>query len=214
MKKSTSKLFQICLPALATLFSAQLAALDFTPTEIEKLSSGGLVRKHLKNSRQNGFYGGAGFALINAPVETVWKALGNWSDYPKIFPKTVDTKEVSRKDDKSLIKVLLGYKILSIKYYITLTRDWNAKTIRFDLAENLPHDIDDARGYWKLIPQKDGRTLVAYAVSIRVPAGIVTFLGEEAEKSLERNVIGLPKFLKKYVEKRAPGQGKMTAKIQ
>jgi ribosome-associated toxin RatA of RatAB toxin-antitoxin module len=147
-------------------------------------------------------------------VEAVWKALGNWSEYPKIFPKTVDTKEVSRKEDKSLIKILLGYKILSIKYHITLTRDWNAKTITFDLAENLPHDIDAARGYWRLIPQKDGRTLVAYAVSVRVPAGIVTFLGEEAEKSLERNLIGLPKFLKKYVEKSAPAQGKMTAKIR
>jgi ribosome-associated toxin RatA of RatAB toxin-antitoxin module len=213
MRKNHTKLIQgVCL-SLIVLFSIPSMALDFTPGEIKKLTDGKLIRKPLKNSCQNGFYGGAGFAIIDAPVEVVWKALADWRAYPQMFPKTVDASEVSRKNDQSLVKVLLGHKILNIKYHIAVSRDWNKKTISFKLADAMPHDIDGARGYWKLIPQKDGRTLVAYAVSIRVPAGIVAFLGKSAEKSLERNVIGLPRFLKKYIEKDAPPgrYGKMTA---
>ena len=99
------------------------------------------------------------------------------------------------------------------KWFERLTRDWESKTISFNLVENLPHDIDAARGYWKLIPQNNGRTLVAYAVSIKVPAGIVAFLGKSTEKSLERGLIGLPRHLKKYIEKDVR-LSKMTARAE
>ncbi len=211
MIKHKQKTTRFCLVVILSLFSSQLLALDFTPGEIQKLTNGKLIRKPLKNSCENGFYGGAGFAVIDAPVDEVWKILGKVSAYPDIFPKTVATNEISRKENRSIIKVVLGHKLLSIKYHISLTRDWETKTISFDLAENLPHDINAARGYWKLIPQNNGRTLVAYAVSIRIPTGIVAFLGKSTEKSLERNLIGLPRHLKKYIEKDAP-LGKMTAR--
>jgi ribosome-associated toxin RatA of RatAB toxin-antitoxin module len=213
MKRQRKRVWGCLLGLWVSLLSAELAALDFTPSEIQNLSDGKLIRKPLKNSCQNGFYGGAGFAIINAPLDVVWKTLENLKAYPEIFPKTLAAKEVSRKANRTLIEVLVGYKILSIKYHITLSRDWDNKTITFNLAENMPHDIDAARGYWKLIPQNDGRTLVAYAVSIRVPPGIVAFLGKSTEKSLERGVIGLPRYLKRYIEKDAR-YDKMTAKAE
>lgn len=208
MNDSLQRLFPRVALALAVLvgISAKAGAVEFSPDELKALSDGKIVRKPLKNSCQDGFYGGAGFAVIDAPVDVVWRALGDWRAYPKMFPKTVSVDEVSRKSNRSLLKVLLGYKILSLSYHVSIDRDWDSKTLTFGLAESMPHDINGARGYWKLIPQKDGRTLVAYAVSIRIPSGVVTFLGQKAEKSLERNVIGLPIFLKKYIEVDARGR--------
>jgi hypothetical protein len=201
--------------AIAALMSDQVRAVEFSPSEIETLTSGKVVRKPLPNSRKDGFYGGAGFAIIDAPVEVVWKALEDWDAYPKIFPRTVDVKEVSRKGDRSLIRFLIGYKILSIKYHVTVSRDWEKKTVSFELAKNQAQDINKTRGYWKLLPQPDGRTLVAYAVALQVPAGIVTFLGDKMERSLEKSVIGLPKYLKKYIEKKAGDRySKMTARAR
>lgn len=193
--------------------SGTVNAIDFSKEEMKSLAEGEIVRKPLPQSRQNGFYGGAGFTLIDAPVDVVWKALSDWKSYPDIFPRTVEAKEISRQENRSLLRILLGYKILSIKYHMTVTRDWDKRTVTFKLASNQPHDIDSTKGYWKLMPQADGRTLVAYAVAVQVPAGIVTFLGEKTEKSLERSVIGLPRYLKKYIESGA-GQryGRMTAK--
>ncbi len=96
--------------------------------------------------------------------------------------------------------MLIGYKILSIEYHIIISRDWKTRTVTFKLAENQPHDIESTRGYWKLFPQPDGRTLVAYAVAVKIPAGVVTFLGDSVERSLENSLIGLPRYLKKWVE--------------
>ena len=96
--------------------------------------------------------------------------------------------------------MLIGYKILSIEYHITISRNWDQRTVTFKLAENKPHDIEATRGYWKLLPQPDGRTLVAYAVAVQVPMGVVAFLGDSVEKSLENSLIGLPRYLKKWVE--------------
>ena len=215
MKKNRSAGLILSVFAISALIAGQVEAVDFSPREIESLSAGEVVRKPLPNSRQNGFYGGAGFALIDAPPEVVWKALEDFEVYPKIFPRTVEAKEVSRKGDRSLIRFLIGYKILSVKYHVTVSRDWESKTVKFYLAKNKAHDINTTHGYWKLLPQPDGRTLVAYAVALQVPVGIVTFLGDKAEKSLERSVIGLPKYLKKFIEKKAGNRySKMTAKVR
>jgi ribosome-associated toxin RatA of RatAB toxin-antitoxin module len=191
------------LSAWSVFFSLPSHALDFTKKEIQLLAKGELVRKPLPQSRTNGFYGGAGFMVINASPEAVWKALSDFDAYPKIFPRTVEAEELSRKDDSSLIRMVIGYKILSIEYHVTINRDWEKRTLTFNLAENKPHDIEASRGYWKLFPQTDGSTLVAYAAAVQVPPGIVTFLGDSVERSLESNIIGLPKYLKRWVEKPA-----------
>lgn len=190
-------------------------ALDFSQDEIKRLSEGKAVIKPLPKSRQNGFYGGAGFSLVDAPVDVVWKALEDWKAYPEIFPKTLSAEEISRKGGRSLIKIQLGYKILNVQYHMAITRDWDTKTVTFNLSNSQAHDIDSTKGYWKLMPQADGRTLVAYAVAVQVPNGIVVFLGDKVERSLERNLIGLPKFLKRYVEGESGKKyGRMTAKAQ
>lgn len=213
--KSRGVAISFVMLASTVLMVSSVFAVDFTPSELEQLSSGKLIRKPLPNSRQNGFYGGAGFTIVDAPVEVVWKAIVDWEVYPEIFPRTLEAKEVSRKGEKSLVRILLGYKVLSVKYHITVSRDWETKTITFKLAENRAHDLKETRGYWRLLPQPDDRTLVAYVVAVQVPPGIVTFLGDSLERKLEKSVIGLPKYVKKYVENKAGDRyGRMTARAE
>ena len=215
MNRRTAIALLVFAVFLQSTISGPASALDFSQDEIRRLSEGKAVIKPLPKSRQNGFYGGAGFSLVDAPIDVVWKALEDWKAYPEIFPKTIGAQEISRKDGRSLIKVQLGYKILNVQYHMAISRDWDTKTITFNLSSGQAHDIDSTKGYWKLMPQADGRTLVAYTVAVQVPHGIVAFLGDKVERSLERNLLGLPKYVKRYVEGEAGKKyGRMTAKIQ
>jgi len=181
-------------------FSYSAAAIEFTEDELTKLQAGKTVRKSLKNSMKGGFYGGTGWAVIDAPVGAIWKALFDFEEYCKHFPSCVETKEISRKGDRSLVKQKLGYNVLSVTYHVTCVRDFKNNMLSFELVKNMPHDIDSARGYWRMFPQKDGRTLVGYAVAVRAPIGIAVFLGPRVEKKLESALIGLPGYLKKWIE--------------
>ena len=189
------------------------SAIQFSQVELDKLAAGKTVNKPLKNSLNNGFYGGTGWAIIDAPVEVVWAALEDFDAYPDFFPRTVSTKELTKRDTQSIVHMALGYKILTIEYQLSVIRHPEKKMISFTMMENRPHDIVDTRGYWRLFPQKDGRTLVAYAVALQIPPGIVTFLGTSLEKKLERHLIGLPKYLKRWVESPAGNRYRaLTAK--
>jgi hypothetical protein len=48
---------------------------------------------------------------------------------------------------------------------------------------------------------------------VKLPSGIVTFLGKRLEKELEDSIIGLPRYIKRWVEKPTGNRyRKMTAR--
>ena len=211
-----SNKFRIIIPTIGLAFvliSSPSLAVEFSEAELERLQSGRTVRQPLAKSRQNGFYGGTGWAIVDAPAHVIFAAIQDWDAYPKVFPRTVSAKELSRDKNRSLVRMELGYKFLSVEYHLDVKPIPEKNTVSFSLVPNRPHDIESVRGFWRLFPQKDGRTLVAYGVAVQVPAGIVTFLGNRLEKELEDGLIGLPRYIKKWVEKPTGNRyRKMTAR--
>ena len=190
---------------LLSAFDAH-AAVKLSDQEISDLFSGKTIRHPVDRSSKDGFFGGTGWALINAPVEEVWQALVDFNSYANYYKYTNTVRETARKGQRSLVRMDLGYKILRVSYFLDVKKDRDNWTLRYRLDTNRPHDIDDARGYWRLLPQKGGKTLVAYVASIQIPKGLANFLGESKRKSMERYVLGAPGQLKKWVEKSASGK--------
>jgi ribosome-associated toxin RatA of RatAB toxin-antitoxin module len=180
--------------------AANAGAVDFSPEEKARLAAGKIVRKPLPTSGDGGFYGGSGYALVNASPEVLWEAIGDWSSYPKVYPKTVAVTEVSRKGDKSLLHMEMGHALIRAEYYMSIERDKSKYMLSFRLVMNKPHDIDDTRGYWRLFPQSDGQTLVAYVVATRIPMGIINLISPELTAKIERHLLGIPTDLKAWVE--------------
>ena len=202
-----SRLHHMALPK--TVLAALLAvtalpslarAVDFTPDEIARLKAGKVVRQELPSSRKGGFYGGSGFAVVDAPVDVVWRALQDWGAYTKIFPNTTETTELSRKGGRSLIRMRLGHPIVSVVYHVEMSRDEAKKVLSFELVPDLPHDLDGVRGYWRLFPQADNRTLVAYVVAINAPMGLVNLAGPDLSARAIHALLGVPGYVKKWVE--------------
>lgn len=175
-------------------------AVSFSKREKALLAAGKAVRKPMEKSGVDGFYGGSGFTVINAPSDVVWEAIRDWNSYSKVFPNTVDVQEVSRKNGKSLVRMELGHKLLSVSYHVEVDTNRDENKISFHLVKSRPHDIEEAKGYWKLFPQEGGTTLVAYVVAVQVPMGVVNLLGDNMSSKLSRGLLNLPRNLRKWVE--------------
>ena len=182
------------------LVTSDASAVNFTQVEKDKLSAGKTVKKPLPKSGEKGFYGGTGYTIVDAPVDVIWAAINDWGAYPKIFPKTVSVKEISRKGNKSLVHLQMGHKLISVEYYMSIKRDVEKHVLSFSLVPNRPHDIEESRGYWRLFPQKNGRTLVAYVVATQIPMGIINLIKPELVAKIQRNLLGAPNEIKKWVE--------------
>ncbi|MDD5309888.1 MAG: SRPBCC family protein [Deltaproteobacteria bacterium] len=213
MERSMKKIPVIVVVMVVFLAASVAGAASFTPAEMAKLDAGKTVKQPLPASRQNGFFGGTGWALIDAPADVIWAALEDWGSYSKMFPNTVSVTEVSRKGEKALVRMQQGHPLVNVSYFVEVVRDTAKQMVTFRMVGNKAHDIDDARGYWRLFPQKDGRTLVAYVVAVQFPAGLMVILGSGLEAKIERHLLGLPGNLKSWVEGPAASRYRtMTAK--
>lgn len=183
---------------IATLFilsafilcSTAALAVNFTASEKEKLKAGKTIRKPLASSRQKGFFGGSGYTLIDAPVDAVWATIQDFKAYDKMFSATAAVKRIAKRGNTSLVHYKMGYKLISLEYFLEVKSDKANRTISFNLVENKPHDIDMAKGYWKLFPQPGNRTLVAYVVSAKIPMGVANMFDAKMNRLIERNLVG------------------------
>jgi ribosome-associated toxin RatA of RatAB toxin-antitoxin module len=185
---------------LAALTAAQKGGISFNETELAALKAGETVRQELSSSRKGGFYGGTGWALVEAPADEIWQVLVDWETYPSVFSYTEEMTELSRKGPRSLIRMRLGHPIISVLYHLEMRQNKERKTLKFKMVKNHPHDLDEIRGYWRLFPQSGDRTLVAYVVAFKVPMGIVNLVGEDFENEAMSGILGAPGFLKHWVE--------------
>ena len=104
---SVKKIFVAVVTGVAiAAMTGDSLAVSFTDKQVAKLQAGKSVKKPLAQAGSKGVYGGAGFALVDAPPEVVWNAILDWSSYAQIFPRTLDVKEVGRKGGRRLVRLL------------------------------------------------------------------------------------------------------------
>jgi len=213
MKLSTRAQLFLGASLALMLVAGPASAVEFSDKEKARLAAGKTVKKPMKKAGKNGVYGGSAYTVIDAPADLIWAAIEDWDAYKKIYPKTVSVKEVSRKGNKSLVRMEQGHKLISVAYHVEVKKDQAKKMSSFKLVKNKPHDIEETKGYWRLFPQSDGRTLVAYVIAVQVPAGLVGLLGDSLSDQLARALLNVPGKLKKWVEGPAGNRYRvMTAK--
>ena len=186
--------------ALAVLSATGPArAIEFNDKQLDKLRAGKSVKKPLAGAGSSGVYGGSGFALVDAPPEVVWKAILDWGSYSRIFPKTLGAREVSTKGGRSLVRMDLGHKLISVSFFLEVRTDRDKWQIDYKLVPGKPHDVEEVRGYWRLFPQSNGQTLVAYVTAVKVPMGLVNLIPEPLEKKINRNLLASPQYLRTWI---------------
>jgi hypothetical protein len=198
-------IFVAIVTGLAILAMAGNAvAVDFTDAQRDKLKAGKSVKKPLAEAGSNGVYGGAGFALVDAPPDVVWSAILDWGSYKRIFPKMIEVREVSRKGGRRLVRMEIGHKLINVSYFVSVETDKAKWQVSYELVGSKPHDLDEVQGYWRLFPQKNGQTLVAYVTAVKVPMGVVNLIPDALEEKINRNLLASPQFLREWIHRAGP----------
>ena len=120
------------------LISGIVAAIEFSDAELAELKSGNTIHRELPTSGTKGFYGGSGWAVVDAPADVVWKVLTDWDAYTKIFPNTTEATELSRKGTKSLVRFKLGHPLVSLTYHVEMESNTEKKILSFMTRLFLP----------------------------------------------------------------------------
>ena len=201
-RRSHALLFILgALAFVITVGPRPVAAFQFTKQELVRLDEGETVLRKRKNQGKGGVFGGSGWAVVDAPVDAIWRTILNWSSYTKIFPNTVECTELSRKNGRSLLRMKLGHPVISVTYHVEMQPNKKERTIKFTLVESFPHDLDAVNGYWKLVDMGGGRTLIGYIIGVTVPMGIVNIVPDTFKRYALEGILGVPGILKRWMEK-------------
>ena len=180
-------------------------SIKFSKAEKVALTKGETVRKLFANNGKDGFYGGSGWAMIDAPVDVIWKNVLDWASYTKIFDHNVETKELYRRKGRSVVRMKLGHPLVNVQYHVEMKPDKEKNTMRFQLLADMPSDLEHIQGYWQFFPQAGNKTLVVYVIRIRVPPGLEGLLPDSFKQKAIYDILNIPGILKEWIEKKGTG---------
>ena len=150
--------------AAALLASPAAHAFDATkasPEAVEALTGGApmvIVEEH----QGGGLKLVTGGTFIDAPPETVWGVITDYTSYPEGMPEvkevTVDPVQAKVKDVH--YRLLFKLSIISKKIDYTLRKiETPPRRIEWELTEG---DFDHAIGSWQLVPARGGQATLVY----------------------------------------------------
>jgi hypothetical protein len=122
-----------------------------------------------------------------------------------MLPMFVSAEIAGELDDKLVVRMRQGTAVFNLIYHVLVSRDPARHLTRFRLIKTLPHDIDDVFGFWRLFPQKDGRTIAAYAITARINLGALGLV-DRIGREIQRHLVPMPGYLKAWLS--GPGKGR------
>lgn len=182
---------------------------SFSRRELEQLGRGKLVSRPLRNARSSQV-GGTSWILVNADVDTVWRALTDFSAYPRFVPSGRHARIIQRNGDVRIVGMEQESGLIAVSYALRTVLDPAKREIRFRIDRRRAHDVRDGWGFFRLEQRDDGRTLVSYGAVLEPGGAILAAIMGDA---LRDHVLSIPRRLKRWVEgpgrpryARAPGR--------
>ena len=151
---------------------------------------------------RDGFYAGTGYAVIDAPVEVVRRAIEDWGSYQSVYPKTVEVREVGTQGrpfpgaDATRPRDDSPWSIMSTSR--RTKAGWCSPSTSCGPSPTTSRRPGATGGSSRR--RTAARSPAAYVVASRVPMGVVNLLSASMADKIERNLLDTPGNLKKWVE--------------
>jgi hypothetical protein len=189
--------------ALATLSAPGARADGLTIDETSRLLEGQSVARTQDLTRGSRRYvGGVTYTVVDGTPDDVTAVLDDVRYWRRFLPKARDARLVGTLDGDPLVRVTHGSAIVQVSYVLRVHRDGNV--VRFWMDESREHDIEDAWGFFRAEPMRDGRTLVTYGILVDMGDGLLRDLFESRMRQLALDVPVLVRDV--IIERQARGR--------
>ena len=207
---TSGRLRTLVLAALATVLVVGASVVDrplvgaqdsgFSSSERRTLDAGRIVVRRRVEDR-NGLlhFGGTSFQRIDRPIDEVWRAIREPSNYRSLLPQVESVRTVSRGDGEAVIRLEHAYSIVHAAYHLRVRFDDARRDLSFDLDSRRPNDVRAARGFCTLArwPGNDGSTLVTWGILAAVDDGLV---GSLVRPQLHDWMLRVPTTMRSYLQ--------------
>lgn len=198
----------VVIAALACTLGAEIPAKadGLTQGEMRRLLRGESVERAQSLSRGNRRYvGGLSYLIVDARVDGLAPILSNVDTWRRILPSTRSARRVGEMGGDTLVEVTHGSALVQATYTMRVHRDDHE--VRFWMAPQRRHDIEDAWGFLRAEPLADGRTLVVYGIMIDMGPGVLRDLFEGTVRDL---ALSVPERVRAFLRRSPRGCGSMT----
>jgi hypothetical protein len=173
-------------------------AADFRPEDLQKLDTGGSVERRFELTLYSRPYLAAlSYSGVSRPRDEVFRIMSTPEELPKALPVTRDTRFVN---NNSQMYVVQGTFLIHGSYTLHWVVDETSGLVRFWLDPNLPHDITDVVGFFRVQEQEPGRSLLTVAVAVDIGDNpIAGMFKNKIHDYLSRPA----RYVARYIQKRA-----------
>jgi hypothetical protein len=191
----------LALLAVVVGTTASARAESLTASESARLERGETVIREQTVERGDRHYvGGVTYTILEAPAAELSTLLDDVSAYRHVLPRTKRARHVGTDHGDALIELVQGNALYDATYTIRVRK--GAREMRFWLEPSMPHEIDDAWGFFRLAPfvgpSGEERVLLTYGVLVDVGPGIVRELFEERVRAA---MLSVPQLVRRYVQR-------------
>jgi hypothetical protein len=192
--------------AVSMVLPATAGAKGLSKQQVKELESGSVVMVKLDEDGGKGFIGGSSYALLKEDIDKAWNAIQDAKLYAMIYPTTMESKEVYKKGNNSLVKMVQGNKLAKATYYLDYTAEPDQRKLSWKMNQKKPHDINDSRGVIQFTEYKDGRTFMKMTCVVDLGNDVIEkMFGDKIAMGLLRLPMKFRKFLMKpAADKYAP----------
>jgi carbon monoxide dehydrogenase subunit G len=195
-------LFVLSILILPVGVSAQHAAnvdKQLTPANIAKLDAGETILLDQTYTDKDGKTRGKGLAMVivNAPEAQVWKYLPAFDTYTEFMPRMIGSKIYSNEGSKIGVQYELKIAIKKVKYHCMHDVHPDKGYLEWNLDASQKNDIADTTGYWVTKKHGEGKTIIAYSVSVDTGIAVPKMIQDYLTKKDLPNVV---KAVKKRIE--------------
>ena len=193
----------LCLACAAAAFAAgdfiAVPSIDkyLTPSNMEKLKAGEVVKETVitKDAKGNDSGRGVALVMVKAPKEKVFAVITDFNSYAAWMPNTKAAKITTNQGDRIDVEFELSIMGFGVHYTVIHKVDKDAGTIQWRMDDSKPKkNVQDSVGAWVIKPMEGDQCVIAYTIAadtgLSVPKFIQDWISNKSLVKVQKAVKG------------------------